>query len=65
MNYHQALVSHINTLPPALRLRALTSPVMESCISQIRSGQRAEEAYNEAMAEIEAERRVNQGRRGF
>ena len=65
MNYHQQLIAHINTLPPALRLRALTSPVVDSCISQMRDGQRVEAAYNEAMAEIEAEQKANQGKRGF
>lgn len=65
MNYQQALQAHIMTLPPALRLKALTSTTVESCMAQIRSGHRAEAAYSEALREIEAGKRANKGKRGF
>lgn len=62
---YQLWLEYYNSLPPALRLWALTNDGIAAAVERIRAGNQPAAAYAEIVREVEGQRKVRQGRRGF
>lgn len=62
---YQQWLEYYNSLPPALRLWALTNDSIAAAVGRIRAGNQPAAAYADIVREVESQRKASQGRRGF